>query len=343
MKTVFNNSQCAHVWAQQSQPSGRSNSTRFDGPVYYSYATPIACIMIPPSLRANYDVTDATDCKVVLISADTYSPTTAQHINEVQSATVHMRRFAVDHVIVDINASSMGRASSGTHAQNLEGMRVRFDKEARRMERATSEWAVRYSQLKEMAEHIDAYAATFGLPSLNQVSVAAVRETEIAAFRAAREARLNTPANIAKRAADKVKRAARKEAKEEAERIERNRTDEEKLARWSSGESDTFPMPWHRYGTKYSALLRVAHGRVETSQGAHVPLVDAMRAIRFIKIVKARGIAWNENGQTLPVGQFRVNRIDANGDIKAGCHRIMFEEIERIAADVERALELVSA
>lgn len=326
MKTVFNNSQCAHVWAQQSQPSGRSNSTRFDGPVYYSYQTPIARIYMPrPDGLA--------DGGIVLISADTYSPTTAQHINEVKSAVVHMRRFAVD------------RASIGTHAQNLEGMRVRFDKEARRMERATNEWSFSWSRLKSMAEDIDAYAATFGLPSLDQVSVAAVRETEIAAYRAAREARLNTPANIAKRAADKVKREARKEAKEEAERIERNRTDAEKIARWLSGEADS--IPWSRsfdrvFGAPVGALLRVAHGRVETSQGANVPLVDALRAVRFIKIVKARGIAWTENGETLPVGQFRVNTIDVDGNIKAGCHRIMFEEIERIAADVERALELVS-
>ncbi len=37
MKTVFTNSQLAHVWAQLSQPNGRSGSMFFEGAKLYSY------------------------------------------------------------------------------------------------------------------------------------------------------------------------------------------------------------------------------------------------------------------------------------------------------------------
>lgn len=317
MKTVFGNKQCAHVWAQQSQPSGHSQHMSFDGPTLYSYTTPIAKIYEPrPDGLA--------DGGVVLITSRRYSATTSsKHIPACRQAVVHMCEFYVNNCVAN---------SKREHAENLELLRVAFDKEARRMERARNDGG--YCHLRRMAEAIDAYAAAFGLPSLNQVSVSTVRESEIAQTRLAAQRKRETPAYLALQA----RKQKIRDAKEEAERIERNRTDAEKIARWLSGESDAAPYSVQFQPAGTGALLRVAHSRVETSLGANVPLADAMYAIRFIKIVKARGVAWNENGETLPVGQFRVNHIDTNGDIKAGCHRIMFEEIERIAPMVERAL-----
>lgn len=343
MKTVFDNRQLAHVWAQQTQSIGHSNSMSFEGPTLYSYRTPIARIYAD-TCPDRFNVQG----RVVLVTSDRYSTTTScKHMPVMYRALRGGETyFCVPHVLTDTpqgyggTRDSAGRALIGTHAQNLEYLRVEFDKESRRQERARD---MNSERMRHLAQQCDDYALVFGMVSLDQREVCRVRINEVIALREARDKKNNTPANIAKRAADKIKREARKEAKEEAERVERNRTDAERIALWLSGDSDVFPNLWQRYGTSYSAMLRVKHGRVETSQGANVPLDDALRAIRFIKIIKARGTAWNENGETLPVGQFRVNSIDTDGNIKAGCHRILFEEIDRIAPMVERALELVSA
>jgi hypothetical protein len=75
----------------------------------------------------------------------------------------------------------------------------------------------------------------------------------------------------------------------------------------------------------------VTGGTLQTSQGATVPLAEALRAFRFLKLVRARGEAWAANGQRIRVGGFQVNRIEANGDFQAGCHRIAYAECVRLA------------
>jgi len=59
-----------------------------------------------------------------------------------------------------------------------------------------------------------------------------------------------------------------------------------------------------------------------------VPLQAARVAYRFATSKRAQG--WHENGETCPVGHYRLNAINAQG-IVAGCHRIAWSEIERLA------------
>lgn len=68
MKTVFDTRQCAHVWAQRSQDSGRTptRSASFTGSVFYSYATPIA----------NFAPINAKGDVAALVTSHGYSNTT---------------------------------------------------------------------------------------------------------------------------------------------------------------------------------------------------------------------------------------------------------------------------
>jgi hypothetical protein len=43
------------------------------------------------------------------------------------------------------------------------------------------------------------------------------------------------------------------------------------------------------------------------------------------------GVKWQRNGETIRVGHFTVDRIEANGTLHAGCHRIYWPEIEQAA------------
>lgn len=124
----------------------------------------------------------------------------------------------------------------------------------------------------------------------------------------------------------------------DAENAAREIAERAALAAWYNGERGA--QPPRRYGS--AALLRavrvtrdadgnISGGTLETSQGADVPLLHALRAFRFIKLCKERGEAWQRNGHSLRVGHFAIDSVDTSGNFRAGCHRIEWPEIERLA------------
>lgn len=82
------------------------------------------------------------------------------------------------------------------------------------------------------------------------------------------------------------------------------------------------------------AAGQVVGGELVTSQGATVPLAHALRAFRFLKLCRERGEEWNANGRTVRVGHFRIDRVTAAGDFRAGCHSILWEEVARLAGEL---------
>jgi len=86
MKTVFNNSELAHIYANQSQNSGRNSSSSFyfEGKTIYSYGGhfPIAKI-----------VTNENGLECMLFTYRTYSNTTAKQISIVRNATRQYKKI----------------------------------------------------------------------------------------------------------------------------------------------------------------------------------------------------------------------------------------------------------
>jgi hypothetical protein len=111
---------------------------------------------------------------------------------------------------------------------------------------------------------------------------------------------------------------------------------------WLAGELDQ----WHGYHTDgRSALIRavrvqrneageITGGTLQTSQGATVPLVEAIKVFRFLKVIRQRGESWHRNGQTVKVGLFQVDSIDPDGSFRAGCHKFRFDEVTRLAREL---------
>lgn len=114
------------------------------------------------------------------------------------------------------------------------------------------------------------------------------------------------------------------------------------LRGWLSGERAAIPSSI-RYLDKTFIRARdvernendtIIGGTLQTSKGADVPLVHAVRAFRFIKLVRERGRPWERNGHSLRVGHFTIDRIATSGDFKAGCHNIQWSEVKRLAASL---------
>ena len=112
-------------------------------------------------------------------------------------------------------------------------------------------------------------------------------------------------------------------------------TKTEKIAAWKRGEKVTLKMQYSE-----PALLRVRTfdadedvagliGRVETSMQVQVPIsgpAGAARLFRFLKALKDAGRTYQRNGHSEHIGAFTVDSFDGQV-LKAGCHKITWEEI----------------
>jgi hypothetical protein len=121
-------------------------------------------------------------------------------------------------------------------------------------------------------------------------------------------------------------------AERERRRIEREREEAERRADWINGIGNG------RFTDEAGgALLRIRgdlgdpdNAELETSHGARVPLMHAIKAFRFVKLIREKGGHWQRNGRTVRVGHYQLDSIDPDG-FNAGCHRFNWPEIERVA------------
>jgi len=78
----------------------------------------------------------------------------------------------------------------------------------------------------------------------------------------------------------------------------------------------------------FPVAFRVEGDDLVSTLGARVPLQSARVAYRFALHRRAQG--WHRNGETCEVGMYHLDAINEHG-IVAGCHRISWSEIERLA------------
>ena len=145
-------------------------------------------------------------------------------------------------------------------------------------------------------------------------------------------------ADLSQRAADMAKREREAQKAAAVERAQREAAQREldagDFAAWQAREAGSrCPYSYSRTTTGGAYLRRSPNGEsLETSQGASVPWDHALKAFRFVKLVRERGEPWARNGRQVRVGHYQLDRIEASGDFKAGCHFIEWAQIEVLAA-----------
>jgi hypothetical protein len=116
----------------------------------------------------------------------------------------------------------------------------------------------------------------------------------------------------------------------EARNAERRRlaaaSDAEKIGAWRRG----VYVPQFN-GHAYPCMLRVDGADIVTSWGAEFPAEHARKAWPLIRAVYQSGKAWKTNGHKIPLGLFKVDSIDENGTLRAGCHTLTKAEVENCA------------
>jgi len=308
MRHVHPTEQVIHLWAHQSQPDARnpSGNVFFDGPTIYSYGRHFPMARLHKNKRG----------VLVLLNDGHYSKTTGKHQGWVAGAVRHLDYMRVPEV------NPGGKTDHDKNLAHFAGiMADSLVKAQRAMQRRT---VAGYRSTASTAEdHWQQYAAFFGIRRKAPKWPGEAWEAA-----AARAARIETPDPVrdAKRfkalQAREAATLARFEAKREAWRA---REQDHARAIWRMTRAER--NQWHAL----PCMLRVNGDELETSQGARIPLDHAPRLWKLIQAVRAAGRPYERNGHTEHAGQFAIDGIDAAGNLRAGCHKIEYPELERMA------------
>lgn len=292
MKTTFTSKEIAHVWAHKSAPCGKSpGAMSFRGDSFYSYGTVIARHITHKGNSA------------VLLNDTSYSNTTAKHKGLVRSALpggvpiFHLGGLGMG-VSLDFSGEEGKRIFD--YAIDTAAACLTLAAKAKGRKGAYEAQAVYWMERAKEANQF------FGLR--RKVDDKSIDRLRVSAARAEREAQ------------EKRKQAEAKRRIEQTEAFEA----------WKLGTGSSYEFDDHLFPVAFRIEQRSEgdSGELVSSKGARVPLDAARVALRFV--LKHRDSGWHRNGSTCQVGNYQLDAINAQG-IVAGCHRITWEEVERVA------------
>lgn len=315
MRQVFENRMVAHIWAQQTQESGRSHNGQFyfEGKTIYSYGR-------------HFPIATFIDADKVLYCSDSYSVTTSNHQSMVRQALSGSVQVITcpDNKVMDYHERLSPSHDDGQRkgAQLLiegvykESVQPLIKSAAKRKKASLVDDDLR--QASNMIYNCSMLLEHYGLDLSKELSTLwdQIRNDAGALM-------------DAKKAEIEQENAQRR--KREAERKEREREDLEKaISAFRAGVHYN-----HSIIRQVDVMLRINGENVETSHGASFPIEDAKRAFKAVRMVKERAASWDSlDREPIRLGHFKIDRIDLHGDVKAGCHFVKWDEIERAAREL---------
>lgn len=280
--------QVAHAWAHQTGRHRKGFNMFYDGETIYSYGYhfPIAKHVTAPNGE-----------RVVLFTTDGHSISTAKHKTIVRRAIGYNR---TDVLEVPLRVSQYSYRDIP-----MEDVRdLLIDK--------LPDLALKWRRARSNKLW---YAATMQetITTINRVNDLWMLGHEP----------LQMPEDIAEYSAEY-------ERQREEARKEQDRKDREAIRKWVAGEDIRPPhtrIPYVRVkdvratlgfmGDQGERIDRV----VETSWGIKVPLREALPVFRLAKLIQKCGKDWHPKKEH-QVGGWRLDRITADGTVRAGCHAI---------------------
>lgn len=307
IKQVVSEDMVAHLWAHKAQDHARTpgqGRMYFDGDTIYSYGS-----HFPIARHVTHNGKPGGRPAILFTTRD-YSNTTRKHKYCAQRACSHLTVFLVHNIY-------------GSHKVHLLDYKERLAEAAKDYAKAKGRKPEHLARMRSIVSQGNAYAAFFGLKTRFEIPG---NETELDA---------ECVKILAANAIRREKNAAASQAKWEARAAEERKRHAEAeglLQQWVDGELLSTPNYAYYFPTRLRIKQDADDGAVvQTSKGAEVPLEHALRAFKFIAKVYESGQPWESNGHTIKMGHFQVDRIETDGTLVAGCHRIGRDEIERIA------------
>lgn len=299
------NSQVAHAWANKTGKHRSGSNFYYDGDTIYSYG-------------GHFPIARHVD-GVVLFTTESYSNSTAKHINHASLACRHLTRFNVIDVTAARTVSSKEGRHSG-HRWNVKDYLKRIDEQYASASRSIKHAAWKYNYADDLVRELKAYAKHFKLGRTyveKHIPSAEERQKVMARCNANNE-----------RERELYREQTEKRRAKQAFLDEANR---EQMERWTRRESGVRRVYTAKVYLRASEDKLDGKRIVETSRGADVPYDDAKLLYHFASARRGRGDDWQGRGlQARRVGDFSLNEINGDG-IRVGCHKIGWEEIDRLA------------
>jgi hypothetical protein len=291
----MNNSQVAHVWAQQRKPEGEGSNFYFSGDTIYSFGGhfPIA----------RFTEQTVNESRVVLFTIENgWGGYTGRHINFARNAL-----SGLDVCVIECLEPAARNGSHNSprdlseddrHARNLADYETRYTKALASAAKARTHGPLHIERAEKMRVTCLLYCEAFDI---------------------------NPPAWTAEEISFD-KDAARERV---AQAIERKRAKMAKsVSEWRAGENRVFIDEYP------DTLLRLSSNglHVETSRGASVPVKDARNLWRMVSRAQRWNDPVNiPPSKPFAVGDFELRNIRADGTCVVGCHTLTFEETRAFA------------
>lgn len=295
MRTVLrNHNEVAHVWAQQNQHHGRSNNMFFYGKSIYSYGE-------------HYTLAKFQSNGVVLINSERYYLGGGKYSNSTSKHSSIVRSAIPSETVTFTVPNTGSEREERNDLENVSYYAKSFRENLEKASKARKHYAFHLTQAKVAKYTAIEYCESFDCQDL------------LERF----DFDFDFEADDVK---DKIKAIRIREAKRKAEKLAKLKAEmSEKVVQWREGKKvwiSSYP----------DTLLRVIDDgkTVETSKGAYFPASQAKRAIRFVKSVMKSGKAWQRNGERFELGNYQLDSVSTVGTVRAGCHVVKFDEIERL-------------
>lgn len=234
---------------------------------------------------------------VALLNSDSYSVTTSRHQNTVYWAVNHMRCFHVPNVMA---------SGKKQHKKNYQYLIADY-KRCLKKAAATRTWQGMWLDNAQKAlDSANEYTKLFKLGYRQKAFEYDEKELKAALARERKQAR--------------KRNAARREKEEKEYR--------KQLAAWRAGGYRGHLL------SRRGVMLRVKGDNVETTRGASFPVKHAERAWPLILACRKKTREFVTNGKTIHLGHYQIDKIDVNGNVRAGCHNVKFIEIQRVAKEL---------
>lgn len=313
-KVLGSHAQTAHVWAQNNQSEGRSSDSRmfFERGTIYSYGRHFAIASHVKDIKGN---------AAVLFTTDSYSPSTGKHISLTRGA-----------LRGDCPVYYVPEAQAGYETKNLEMFDKQTDKLLEKYAAPRIRQTTRDGIASQIARNIES-RNTFGFAFVKRYKPVTVPDDINALAKSLTDAKAKAAAS-AERAKKKAQEESYKLAEAALKASRGQWADLWRLNKWHLIQTDdrSYSLIVSSYIRQtHGILLRVKGDIIETSQGAEFPLEHGLKALPFIRAVKAKGETWHKNGKTIHLGHFQIDSIEGDGTIKAGCHTVPYSEVELIA------------
>jgi hypothetical protein len=257
---------------------------------------------------------------LVFLSASSMSPSTGKQLSGARRAVSHLDVIYSDYFrygrrLYNFDEKQAFKMACDALNDQLEGFsKARFGKYL----------AYSIEQAYEQAGRLVAIAEKYGFDQWVVNGAAAERLPAARAYAKQFEAQASE-----RRAAAQVREQAR---------LDRQRvTDAVDFQCWRAGDFMAGCPASYRLDANGGYYMTVKGDRVVTSGGAECPVPHALVGLHWWASRKHTGIEpacvfepWTKNGHRVQLGMFQLDRIDAQGNAYAGCHKFSAEEVNRL-------------